>query len=246
MAKETFYFSHDYNARSDMKIKKLISKHGMLGYGVYWAIVEDLYNNANALQLDCEVIAYDLRVISDLVESVLNDFDLFEINNNIISSNSVGKRLEARNAKSIKARKSALKRWEKSEGNANAEQSQFEPNAIKESKVKESKVKEIEKDKKDSPSSFDFKKELINFGFNEELVTEWVAFRKRNKQNNSKTAFNTFVKQVELNGGDKNDILTQVVANSWKGFKHSYLDKGYTEAKQQNNALEGSKFRMTF
>ena len=49
MAKDTYYFSHDYNARNDSKIKRLLSKHGYLGYGLFWAIVEDLYNNANAL-----------------------------------------------------------------------------------------------------------------------------------------------------------------------------------------------------
>ena len=47
MPKDTFYFSHDYNARNDEKIKMLIRKHGMIGYGVFWAIVEDLYNIKN-------------------------------------------------------------------------------------------------------------------------------------------------------------------------------------------------------
>ena len=79
MPKDTFYFSHDYNARNDEKIKMLIRKHGMVGYGVFWAIVEDLYNNANALRTDYDGIAYDLRLHSDIVKSVVNDFDLFEI-----------------------------------------------------------------------------------------------------------------------------------------------------------------------
>jgi len=36
-------------------------------YGIYWAIIEDLYNNANALQMDCEWIAYDLRTSEEKV-----------------------------------------------------------------------------------------------------------------------------------------------------------------------------------
>ena len=52
--KETFYFSHDYNTRSDAKIKKLIQKHGYFGYGIFWCLVEDLYQNANALQTQSE------------------------------------------------------------------------------------------------------------------------------------------------------------------------------------------------
>ena len=79
MAKQTYYFSHDYNVRNDEKIKLLIRKHGMIGYGIYWAIVEDLYNNANALRTDYDGIAFDLRVQSDIVASVVQDFNLFEI-----------------------------------------------------------------------------------------------------------------------------------------------------------------------
>ena len=72
------YFSHDYNTRLDKKIKRLISKHGMQGYGVFWAIIEDLYNNANALQLDYESIAFDLRIDENLVKSIILDLQLGE------------------------------------------------------------------------------------------------------------------------------------------------------------------------
>lgn len=139
MPKDTFYFSHDYNARNDEKIKRLIRKHGMQGYGVFWSIVEDLYNNANALRMDYEGIAYDLRSDSDLVASVVNDFDLFIFNGDYFGSNSVQERLEQRNDKSAKARKSASYRWE----NANAMQTQSDSNAKKERKGKEIKGKEI-------------------------------------------------------------------------------------------------------
>ena len=61
MSKDTFYFSHDYNVRNDIKIKKLINKHGFLGYGLFWAIIEDLYNNTNVLPMDYECIAFDFN-----------------------------------------------------------------------------------------------------------------------------------------------------------------------------------------
>jgi hypothetical protein len=129
MPKDTFYFSHDYNARNDEKIKMLIRKHGMVGYGVFWAIVEDLYNNANALRTDYDGIAYDLRLHSDIVKSVVNDFDLFEINGDYFGSSSVQARLDQRNEKSLSARKSASYRWNKKEEDANALQTQSEGNA---------------------------------------------------------------------------------------------------------------------
>lgn len=143
MPKDTFYFSHDYNARNDEKIKRLIRKHGMQGYGVFWSIVEDLYNNANALRTDYEGIAYDLRSDSEIVASVINDFDLFIFKGDFFGSNSVQERLDQRNNKSESARKSASYRWD----NANAMQTQYEGNAKKERKGKEIKGKEIKENK---------------------------------------------------------------------------------------------------
>lgn len=141
MAKDTFYFSHDFNARSDDKIKMLIRKHGILGYGIYWSIIEDLYNNANALRLDCDGIAFDLRVDCDMVKSVLFDFDLFVFDGEIFGSLSVQRRLDERNSKSQKARDSANKRWANKIDDANALRTQYDGNAIKERKGKE--IKEI-------------------------------------------------------------------------------------------------------
>jgi hypothetical protein len=73
--------------------------------------------------------------------ALINDFDLFIIEGNEFGSKSVEKRLEDRNEKSTKARQSALKRWGNKNNNANALQSESEPNAIKERKGKE--IKEI-------------------------------------------------------------------------------------------------------
>lgn len=133
------YFSHDYLTREDDKIADLFMELGVSGYGAFWCIVEELYKNANALQMDCKRIAYKLRTDSDLISKVINDFGLFQIKDNIISSESVQRRIDERNSKSIKARESANKRWE----NANALQPQSAPIA---NKVK---VKEKLKEKKD-------------------------------------------------------------------------------------------------
>ena len=140
--KETFYFSHDYNARSDEKIKKLLVKHGFYGYGIFWAIIEDLYNNANALRTDYDCIAFDLRTDEVMIKSIINDFDLFIINDGFFGSLSVERRLNERNEKSAKARESANKRWEKIKNDANAMRTQCKGNAIKDSIVKEKKVKD--------------------------------------------------------------------------------------------------------
>lgn len=137
--KNTFYFSHDYNARMDEKIKNLIRSHGMEGYGVYWSIIEDLYNNANAMRLQCDGIAHDLRISPALAESVITKFDLFVVKRGIFSSPSVQKRLDERRQTSENAKNSALRRWNKENIDAVAMRWQCDGNAIKEMKGKEKK-----------------------------------------------------------------------------------------------------------
>ena len=140
MGKDTFYFTHDYNSRQDEKIKQLIRQYGLLGYGIFWAIVEDLYNNANALRTDYKGIAYDLHSDEITIKSIINDFGLFIIDDGYFGSLSIERRLNERLEKSKKARDSALCRWNKVKANANAMQTQCEGNARKESKENKNKV----------------------------------------------------------------------------------------------------------
>jgi len=93
------------------KIKKLIRVHGVLGYGIFWSIIEDLYNNANDLEADYEGIAFDYHTDENTIKSIIEDFDLFVIDGNNFGSKSVERRLDERNEKSSTASKNAFKRW---------------------------------------------------------------------------------------------------------------------------------------
>lgn len=147
--KDTFYFTHDYNARQDFKIKRLMRKHGALGYGVFWSIIEDLYNNENALPLDYDCMSYDYHASVEVIQSVINDFELFTFSGSEFGSVSVQNRLDVRDKKSKNARDSARKRWSKAtdnqSSNANALPTDSEGNANKEREE----IKEIEEIKKE-------------------------------------------------------------------------------------------------
>lgn len=45
MAKESFYFQHDYNARNDDKVLELRARYGAEGYGIFWMIIETMAEN---------------------------------------------------------------------------------------------------------------------------------------------------------------------------------------------------------
>jgi len=208
MSKDTFYFSHDYNSRNDEKIKFLLRKHGFIGYGLFWAIIEDLYNNANALRTDYEGIAYDFRVDVLLIESIIKDFDLFVFEGDTFGSLSVQKRIDERDSKSVKARESAHKRWT----NANAMQSQCDSNAIKESKGKEIKESKVNKRKvvgttlfvdsdvntieKFEQSFIGTQYEIANFNYYFEVIKNWSDSKGEKKKDWIATAKNWMARDL--------------------------------------------------
>lgn len=103
--KESLYFPHDYNASGDEKISKMVRKHGWQSYGLYWALVERLYQNGGRIVKDYEHLAYDLRVELGLVKSICGEFDLFYTHmDTYLASRSVDRRLAAIRERSKKAR----------------------------------------------------------------------------------------------------------------------------------------------
>lgn len=132
------YFSHDYNARNDLNMKKLFMGEGLAGIGLYWCLVEMLYEKNGYIDFEyIPIIAFDLRTTEEQVNNVINKYDLFCKNETHFFSSSLLKRLDMRNEKSEKAKNSANARW----GNANAMRTHSESNAIKENKIKEKEIK---------------------------------------------------------------------------------------------------------
>lgn len=216
--KETFYFSHDYNARTDTKIRNLIRKHKLLGYGIYWSIIEDLYQNANALPMDCEGIAFDLHTDKKTIQSVICDFDLFVIKDGFFGSMSVQRRLDERNAKSNKAREIAMKRWNP---DANALPPQSQGNAIKESKGKDIKG---EKEEEEPPKGGEVKKSFVpNFDSYptpyRQGLKDWWGYKVEKKQKYTQMGWDALVeKALKMNAAKFSELVKNSMANNWAGL----------------------------
>lgn len=143
MAKDTFWFKHDYHARSDKEMMRLRMKMGMRGVGIYWCIIEMLYEeDGYLLRSECERIAFELQSQCDEIKSVIEDFNLFKKDGEKFWSDSLILRLNHKKDKSVKARESAFKKW----GNANALHSDSEGNAIRGDKSIYKKENKKEKD----------------------------------------------------------------------------------------------------
>lgn len=70
---------------------------------------------------------------------------------------------------------------------------------------------------------FIFKKALLDYGFRENLVDDWLMVRRTKKAANTETAFNGFITELEKEACDPNEVLTTCIQNSWSGFKHKWL-----------------------
>jgi len=126
MAKDAYFFSHDYGARNDPKLQKVLMKLGHEGKGIYWDIIEMLFEeNGKLPYLDIETISFAIRASSDKLNSLINDFDLFENDGEFFWSNSVINRLQKREEKTKKYSEAAKNRWEKTGTELKMDKSQF-------------------------------------------------------------------------------------------------------------------------
>ena len=71
---------------------------------------------------------------------------------------------------------------------------------------------------------FSFKKKLIEYGFKENLIDDWLKVRKNKKASNTETAFKKFISEIEKRNCNLNEILEVIVSNSWSGFNWEWID----------------------
>lgn len=186
--KDTFYFSHDYNSRNDTKLVEVMMTHWLVWIWAFWCIVEMLYEEWWYLPLKYERITFELRTDKNVVQSIINDFWLFENDGEKFWSNSIIDRLKQRQEKSEKAKQSIQKRWDKQK-DTNVLRTKNESNTIKERKGKKRKGKEskdnnisidIETKVSDAPKQY-WNKDITNtLSFLMETI--WISDFKETKE----------------------------------------------------------------
>jgi hypothetical protein len=106
------YFNHDSTARNDYRIIKMRSKLGMEAYGVFWSVLEMLFTEENKLCIeDYDTLAFGLQCDAKVLKQVIEDFDLFVVEDNCFYSRRLNNQIEEINNKSNIAKENAKKRW---------------------------------------------------------------------------------------------------------------------------------------
>ena len=133
--KDTFFFPHDFGARNDPKLLSLMESHGVGGIGVFWCIIEQIYEQGGTLPLSsCKSVAFALHVDCKIIEDVVLNHGLFQNDGKMFWSESVNNRLDKRKDIANKRKEAAQKRWksaqnENEESNCNASASKNNANA---------------------------------------------------------------------------------------------------------------------
>lgn len=232
MKKDTFYFSHDYNAANDTKILFLRHQLGMEGYGIYWFLIEQLANSGGRLPIDLiPVLSMQMHTSETKVNGVVFNFNLFVIEEGEFKSVRLDNHLLLRNNLSESGKKGALNRWKNGvaiggaigEGNA------------KERKVKEIKVKEI-----NILDDFINKipKQLLGDEY-DNFVGYWTETSKSGKLRYESEKYfdinrriNTWLKNKKTYGNTKNTSPTAASTQRMDALKE-FIERG----RQRDNAL---------
>jgi Domain of unknown function (DUF4373) len=210
--KDGYYFQHDYNARSDKKLVKLSMKYPECkGIGIYWCIVEMLYEEKGyLLRNEYERISFELRTTNDTIKDVIENYQLFVFDDEKFWSESVLSRLKLRENKSIKAKESISKRWEKYERNTNVKETINESNTNKEKKRKEK--ENIE------PIDLSFIEPEYKNAF--ETFLQYKKDRKESYKTKQTilAAYMNLKLLSDFNPENAVKVVNQTMANNWKGL----------------------------
>ena len=159
--KDTYYFSHDSNARNDEKILMLRAEHGWEGYGIYWLLIEMMFESTDTCLYHSKTkgIAVANNIDITLLQSVITtciEEELFISNNDKFFSQSLDRRkqnmLNLRKKKSEAGKKGMASRWESNNTDITQLKQSNNTDITKHNKgkeriVKDSIVKESKKDK---------------------------------------------------------------------------------------------------
>ncbi|NIW50573.1 MAG: DUF4373 domain-containing protein [candidate division Zixibacteria bacterium] len=108
------WFKHDSDAHRDAKLKRIMMKYGMEGYGLYWHCVEliagsvDQHNITFELEHDAEIIAHDTGIHYERVQEMMSymvSLGLFENSAGTITCMKLAKRLDQSMTSSPELRK---------------------------------------------------------------------------------------------------------------------------------------------
>ena len=97
-----------------------------------------------------------------------------------------------------------------------------------------------QEEQEDNNNRFNFKNSLLDISKDIQLVEDWLTVRKLKKAANTKTAFDSFIKEVNLSDISINDILKICIEKSWSGYRFEWI-KNLRSTNSLNKVIDKPK-----
>lgn len=238
------YFSHDSNARNSDKLIPLRMRWGAEGYGIYFMILERLREEPEYTSVkDYNMIAFDLRVDTGKVKSVIEDFGLFVFTDDgkYFYSESFKRRMTQKDEKSKKlseaGKKGNERRWKNNAGNQQENHQPIATQSPPDRKCDENLSQEKESKEYIPPISpivdpneyvelSKLKDHVINF---EQAWYENIAMNRRLSPGSIIKWLETFFSEQEMNGETERSLKD--IKKHFNNWLRNQLDNDRKEVK---------------
>jgi len=245
------WFKHDSDASSDAKVKKLIIRHGAVGYAVYFHCLElitaDLSESHLTFELehDSEIIADNLKIVGsnkesgmEIVEKIMKtiiELNLFVENNNKLFCLKLAKRIDSSMTSNPKFREKLRK----------SHDSIMIPSCKKRIDYTKKEETIIEKKRKYNPSD-----DLVYFDDEDfqEVWKDYKAVRTRKKASNSDRAIKAIIHSLKTYSADNKQEAIKIIAKSadsgWTGI--FAMNDNYCKPEKKEEPYDYEKAKDAF
>lgn len=125
MPLENLWFRHDFNARGNPKLLKLKMEMKMEGVGIYWCLIEMMYELGGYIkEEDLELFCFNEHIEIEKVNKVLSLAKFKFDQEKGYYSNGVLERIEKRESYCLKQKEKAEQRWNKAKEKKATEENQ--------------------------------------------------------------------------------------------------------------------------
>jgi hypothetical protein len=244
--KDVDYFPHSCTHGRKMHI--IETKHGNDGYAAWFKLLEQLGKANNHYidisdEMDLMFLTSIFKIDEEKTLSILNDlaklgaidkflFDEYKI----VFSHKFADSIQD----AYRKRKTEMFQYsdiltEIKQKNGQSAGDYFENDSIRGGitevipKEKNSKVKEIKE-------KYSYKKNLLEFVDNEQLVDDFISMRKTKKAPLSKTAFDLLKNECDRNNFELEEALTISIQQNWQGFKVDWVNNLKKNEKEKGSA----------
>lgn len=234
MSKDSYYFSHDSNARNDIKMVRVRRALGLEGYGIYFCLIEILREQKDfKLPLtSVSDIAFELHTSEEKVKTIIMAYDLFEIeeDTHFFSARLLRSMLE------LEAKRQRFINAGKKGGEASVKQRLSNAQPLNKSKINKSKLIDKSKD-----LFGECEPQIIISEF-QKAIERFVDMRKKIKSPLSDEAITMSKKKALLIAkGDEDlaiQILDQSTFNSWRGLFELMQPKDFNKTEGKSTGAK--------